>query len=113
MKKRGRAEERGGSGGGGGGWDGQGGPAVDARGVVRCPALHPPGLEAQGNTGVVRAVLPVEGRIVAAGEAVLRIETDFAHVDIPSPIDGIVDEVLVHAGQRVSKGDPLWRYLER
>lgn len=80
---------------------------------MHCPPLHAPGIPQQGNTGMVRDVLPVEGQIVAQGALVLRIETEFAIVEVPSPVDGVIDEVLVRAGHPVSSGQPLWRYLER
>lgn len=89
------------------------GPTVDASGVMRCPALQAPGIPKRGDRGRVNSLLPVEGHLVASGQLVMRLETDFAYIDVPSPIDGVVNEFLVRVGQEVRTGDPLWRYLLR
>lgn len=89
------------------------GPVVDEGGVMRCPPLHAPGIPHQGNRGRVNALLPVEGHLVAQGQLVMRLETDFAIIDVPSPIDGVVDEFLVSPGREIKTGDPLWRYLSK
>lgn len=83
---------------------------VDDAGVMRCPPLHAPGIPEQGNTGTVQSLLPVPGDMVVAGQLVTRIETDFAYVDVPSPIDGVIEEFLVSKGRAVRTGDALWRY---
>lgn len=89
------------------------GPAVDAGGIMRCPPLRAPGISQESDHGRVNALLPVEGHLVAAGQLVMRLETNFAYVDLPSPIDGVIDEFLVGPGQAVKVGDPLWRYLQK
>lgn len=85
-------------------------PHLDADGVMHCPALHAPGIPEQGNTGSVQAMLPQAGDMVVAGQIVMRIETDFAYVDVQSPVDGVIEEFLVSRGRTISTGEALWRY---
>lgn len=89
------------------------GQDVDDHGVMRCPPLHAPGIPQQGSKGTVNSILPVGGHLVVTGQLVMRIETEFAYVDIPSPIDGVIHEFLVGPGQAVRTGDPIWRYLQK
>lgn len=89
------------------------GQDVDAKGVMRCPPLHAPGIPEQGSRGRVNSILPVQGHLVAQGQLVMRLETDAAYIDVPSPVDGVVDEFFVWPGKEVQTGDPLWRYLSK
>jgi pyruvate/2-oxoglutarate dehydrogenase complex dihydrolipoamide acyltransferase (E2) component len=45
------------------------------------------------------------GQAVSAGDALLLVETDKAQVEVPSPVSGIIIEILVAADQDVSTGD--------
>jgi pyruvate/2-oxoglutarate dehydrogenase complex dihydrolipoamide acyltransferase (E2) component len=45
------------------------------------------------------------GQAVSAGDALLSVETDKAQVEVPSPVTGIIMEILVAVDQDVSTGD--------
>jgi pyruvate/2-oxoglutarate dehydrogenase complex dihydrolipoamide acyltransferase (E2) component len=47
------------------------------------------------------------GATVAVGDVLLRVETDKAIVDVPSPIAGIVIELLVEPGADVATGTAI------
>jgi pyruvate dehydrogenase E2 component (dihydrolipoamide acetyltransferase) len=55
----------------------------------------------------IREVLVSVGDTVTEGETVLRVETDKATVDVPSPYDGTVQEIKAQAGDVVAVGAPL------
>lgn len=64
--------------------------------------------------GDFRDVLVVEvpvkpGQRIEVDEPILMLESDKATLDVPSPLAGHVTEVLVTAGDRVSRGDPILR----
>jgi dihydrolipoamide dehydrogenase len=62
--------------------------------------------------------VPVIEVLVEAGQAIekeaplVTLESDKATMEIPSPAAGVVDEVLVATGDRVSEGTPLLRLTE-
>lgn len=47
------------------------------------------------------------GDVVAQGQALLRVETDKALVEVPSPIGGVVIEKLVEVDEEISTGHPI------
>ncbi len=47
------------------------------------------------------------GEAVGAGESLLRVETDKAIVEVPSPVDGTVLELLADVNADVSTGMPI------
>lgn len=47
------------------------------------------------------------GQSVQRGQTLVEIETDKATNEVPSPVDGLLEEVLVEAGQTVPVGTPL------
>ena len=47
------------------------------------------------------------GEPVAAGAALVRVETDKAVVEVPSPVAGVVSEHLVKADDDVRTGQPI------
>lgn len=47
------------------------------------------------------------GSQVAAGDILMRVETDKALVEVPSPISGTVVEVLVSLDDEVGTGAPI------
>jgi len=60
--------------------------------------------------GEVLAV-PVEvGQEVKEGDIILEVETDKAAVEIPSPFNGRVQEILVKAGDVVNVGDVMMTF---
>lgn len=44
---------------------------------------------------------------VNAGDAILRVETDKAQVDVPAPVSGILVEQLVVIDDEISTGTPI------
>ncbi len=57
--------------------------------------------------GAVTRWLKQEGDFVARDEPIVEIETDKAVVEIPSPYEGVLERILVQAGQTVPIGTPL------
>jgi pyruvate/2-oxoglutarate dehydrogenase complex dihydrolipoamide acyltransferase (E2) component len=55
---------------------------------------------------VVVDVLAKVGEHIAVGQALLRVETDKANVEIPSPFAGTVTDILVAVGEEVATGTP-------
>jgi pyruvate dehydrogenase E2 component (dihydrolipoamide acetyltransferase) len=47
------------------------------------------------------------GENVAEGGALLRVETDKAVVEVPSPVAGQLVEQLVHDGDEITTGEPV------
>lgn len=47
------------------------------------------------------------GAAVAAGDPIMKVETDKALVDIPTPVAGTLLEQLVSLDDEVSTGDPI------
>ena len=56
----------------------------------------------------VRRIVAGPGEFVAADDPVIEVETDKATVEIPSPVDGIVEAVHVEPDTVVRVGDPLF-----
>ncbi len=56
---------------------------------------------------VVSEVLVAPGVAVQAGDPLLRVETDKALVDVPSPIAGTVVEIHVAVDDEVATGAPI------
>lgn len=57
---------------------------------------------------VVVSEIEVEvGAVVAAGDVLMRVETDKALVEVPSPISGKVAELLVAVDDEVLTGHPI------
>lgn len=56
---------------------------------------------------VVSEWLVEPGASVAAGDPIMKVETDKALVEIPSPVAGTLLEQLVSLDDEVSTGDPI------
>ncbi|MCB9743209.1 MAG: 2-oxoglutarate dehydrogenase complex dihydrolipoyllysine-residue succinyltransferase [Alphaproteobacteria bacterium] len=52
------------------------------------------------------------GQAVKAGESVLEIDSDKASMEVPSPVDGVVQELLAEAGDEVEIGAVVARIAE-
>lgn len=56
---------------------------------------------------VISEIAVQVGSQVAAGDILMRVETDKALVEVPSPISGTVVEVLVSLDDEVGTGAPI------
>jgi pyruvate dehydrogenase E2 component (dihydrolipoamide acetyltransferase) len=54
-------------------------------------------------------ILVAPGDRIEAEQSILTLESDKATIEVPAPIGGVVQELLVKAGDRVSRGDRLMR----
>jgi pyruvate dehydrogenase E2 component (dihydrolipoamide acetyltransferase) len=54
-------------------------------------------------------VLVAPGDRIEAEQSILTLESDKATIEVPAPVGGVVQELLVKAGDRVSRGDRLMR----
>ena len=55
--------------------------------------------------GVVSEVVARVGQVVQAGDPLLLVETDKTQVEVPSPVGGVIVEILVSVDQDVSTGN--------
>ncbi len=60
------------------------------------------------NVDVIEVLVAV-GERVAVDQSLITLESDKATMEIPSPAAGVVRELLVEVGSRVSQGDPILR----
>lgn len=58
---------------------------------------------------VVRIAITA-GETIKQGQTVVELETDKAVVEVPSTVDGVIDEVVVTPSQRTKVGDVLFTY---
>ncbi|MBC7464082.1 MAG: biotin attachment protein [Actinobacteria bacterium] len=47
------------------------------------------------------------GEKIAKGESLMEVETDKATVEVPSPIDGTIVELLFAEGDEIKTGEPI------
>ena len=66
------------------------------------PALSPTMTE-----GNLAKWVKKEGEKISAGEVIAEIETDKATMEIPAPMAGVVTELLVKVGDKVSRGSEI------
>jgi 2-oxoisovalerate dehydrogenase E2 component (dihydrolipoyl transacylase) len=52
-----------------------------------------------------------KGDHVAEGETLMEVLTDKVNAEIPSPVSGIVEELLLEEGDPVKPGQPIARVL--
>ncbi|MEA2426356.1 MAG: hypothetical protein QOH13_2766, partial [Thermoleophilaceae bacterium] len=52
-------------------------------------------------------ILVAEGEAVALDAPLVTLESDKATMEIPAPIAGVVDKLLVKLGDKVSEGSPI------
>ena len=55
----------------------------------------------------VMEILVKSGDAIKKDAAIITLESDKATMDLPSPISGRIDQVLVSVGDKVSKDD-MW-----
>jgi pyruvate/2-oxoglutarate dehydrogenase complex dihydrolipoamide acyltransferase (E2) component len=58
---------------------------------------------------VIGAWVKKEGDRVAEGETIVEARTDKVNAEIPSPVSGTVEELLVREGEQVTAGQPIAR----
>ena len=56
---------------------------------------------------VVSEILVEVGSAVAVGDILMRVETDKALVEVPSPIGGVVSEWIVTEDEEIATGDAV------
>jgi pyruvate/2-oxoglutarate dehydrogenase complex dihydrolipoamide acyltransferase (E2) component len=52
-----------------------------------------------------------KGDHVAEGETLMEVLTDKVNAEIPSPVSGVVEELLLEEGDPVKPGQPIARVL--
>src|SRR3974377_275897 len=52
-------------------------------------------------------VLVRPGEAVKTEQALITLESDKASMDVPSPLDGVINEIRVKVGDKVSEGAPI------
>lgn len=66
--------------------------------------IHVPDLGNVAKAAIIE--IPIkQGQTIAKEDAIITLESDKASMDIPSPFAGIVKEIKVKVGDKVSKGD--------
>ncbi len=50
-----------------------------------------------------------QGDHVAEGETLIEVHTDKVNAEIPSPVSGKVEQLLLHVGDPVKPGQPIAR----
>ena len=55
-------------------------------------------------------ILVAPGQSVRKDETILTLESDKASMDVPAPEDGVIGEIRVKVGDKVSQGDVLATY---
>jgi len=72
-------------------------------------AIKLPEIGENVESGIVVAVHVKEGDSIAVDDTVIELETDKALVEIPSPFNGRITEVLAEAGAQMNVGDVIAR----
>ena len=63
-------------------------------------------------SGDVAKVAVTAGETVKKGQTVIELETDKAVVEVPSTVDGVIEDVKVTSSQRVKVGDVIFTYSD-
>src|SRR5579859_3506422 len=71
-----------------------------------------PQLSSTMETARVIRWLKKQGDSVRTGEPLVEVETDKSAMDVESPADGVLSEVLVREGEEVAVGGSLGRLTE-
>jgi pyruvate/2-oxoglutarate dehydrogenase complex dihydrolipoamide acyltransferase (E2) component len=50
-----------------------------------------------------------KGERIAEGETIMEVHTDKVNAEIPSPVTGVVEELLLEEGDPVKPGQPIAR----
>ena len=60
------------------------------------------------SSGDLVRMLVKQGESISEGQPVMELETDKAVVEVPSPVTGVVKEIQVQEGTKVSVGDLIF-----
>src|ERR1700734_581000 len=60
--------------------------------------------------GPIIEILVAPGQSVRKDETILTLESDKASMDVPAPEDGVIGEIRVKVGDKVTQGDVLATY---
>src|ERR1700760_1389645 len=71
--------------------------------------LRPPDIGDFKDVPIIE-ILVAPGRSVRKDETILTLESDKASMDVPAPEDGVIGEIRVKVGDKVSQGDLLATY---
>jgi pyruvate dehydrogenase E2 component (dihydrolipoamide acetyltransferase) len=71
-----------------------------------------PELGESTSSGTLVKMLVSQGDTIEEDQSVLELETDKAVTEVPSTVSGIVGEILVKPGQKLSVGDPVFALTE-
>lgn len=52
-------------------------------------------------------IAPSVGQRIGEGDTILTVETDKTSVDVPSPVSGTVQEILVAVDDEITTGTPV------
>ncbi len=66
-----------------------------------------PSTEQEGTTSVIEKWFKKSGDSVKINEPVLEVNTDKVTMEIPSPADGVLSEILKQEGEEVTAGEVL------
>lgn len=77
-------------------------PVAGGSETIKCPALGE-GIKSADVAGVLVKV----GETISVGQNLFEVETDKAVVELPSPVAGKIEQILVQAGASISPGTPL------
>ena len=69
--------------------------------------LKMPKVADAGDESVIREIKVARGAAIAKGETLFVVETDKAQVEVPSPADGVVSDILIAVDQDVRTGAPI------
>jgi pyruvate dehydrogenase E2 component (dihydrolipoamide acetyltransferase) len=78
--------------------------------IILDPALHE-SLEA-GVDATLDEWLVAEGDFVHAGQTLAHANLVHTRLDVPAPHGGVIEEIIVPAGQPFTRGAPLARLIE-
>lgn len=63
--------------------------------------------DAEEEEGVVTNWFTSEGGQIAEGDTLCEIQVEKVSVDVPAPVDGIVDEIVLEEDDEFERGDTL------
>ena len=77
----------------------------DARVAIDTATVWPDDVDAE--EGVVANGFAREGRQLDEGETVCEVQVEKVGIDVPAPVDGTLDEIVVGEGAEFDRGQTL------